>query len=99
MREAKGCGSGGGSDCNRSCISLAWPDSIFRISIPPTQMTKRGGVWPRETNHVYDIPAEFGTEFEAAEKCSHASLMTYYNDIHREMAAFYSCVNGCVFHS
>ena len=48
---------------------------------------------------LYDIPAKFGTEFEAAEKCSHASLMTYYNDIHREMAAFYSCVNGCVFHS
>ena len=48
---------------------------------------------------VYDIPAKFGTEFEAAEKCSHASLMTYYNDIHRDMAAIFSCVNGCVFHS
>ena len=48
---------------------------------------------------VYDIPAEFGTEFEAAEKCSHASLMTYYNDIHRDMAAIFSCLNGGVFHS
>ena len=48
---------------------------------------------------IYDIPAEFGTEFEAAEECSHTSLMTYYNDIHRDMAAIFSCVNGCVFHS
>ena len=33
-------------------------------------------------NDVYDIPADI----PAAEKCSHASLMTYYNDIHRDMA-------------
>ena len=48
---------------------------------------------------LYDIPAEFGTEFEAAEKFSHASLMMYYNDIQRDMAAIFSCMNGFVFHS
>ena len=52
--------------------------------------------------NIHDIPAEFGTEFEAAVwnfKNVAMSLMTYYNDIHREMAAFYSCMNGFVFHS
>ena len=47
--------------------------------------------------NIYTISQlSLGVEFE---KCNHASLMTYYNDIHREMASIYSCVNGCVFHS